>query len=299
MNSAVKPYIAREVCDDRFSVHEQLYQLRPSAIPASGDSSGYSTEQQGHVYLVGAGPNDPDLLTVKALKLLQQAEVLVYDRLVGRDILELAHPDAELIYVGKRCGQPSLSQEMISQLLVDYARQGKIVVRLKGGDPFIFGRGGEEALHLVANQIPYDVIPGITAAIGCASSALIPLTHRQVSRSVTLITGQVVTGALPAWAGLVAGGQTLVFYMGLEQAQAIQDGLLSAGLSPQTPVAIIGKGCSPAQEVHEFEISQLKSKAEQLAGLSPALIIMGEVVRLREQLSRDIMYPEILAETAS
>ena len=243
-----------------------------------------SIRQKGKVSLVGAGPGDPDLLTVKALRVIQDAEVLVYDRLVSRDILQLANSNAEYIYVGKRCGQPSLSQESINQILVESSLKGKNTVRLKGGDPFIFGRGGEEALELVSKQIPYEIVPGITAAIGCASSSLIPLTHRGLSRSVTFITGHVVSGALPAWAGLVQSGQTLVFYMGLEKAHDIQTGLLSAGLPKQTPLAVIGKGCSPEQEIYISQLSNLATLAESLKGLSPALLILGEVVNLRKQL---------------
>ncbi|MDC0609520.1 uroporphyrinogen-III C-methyltransferase [Vibrio sp.] len=243
-----------------------------------------SSSQKGTVYLVGAGPGDPELLTIKALKLIEKAEVIVFDRLVGKEILNLCNPDAEMIYVGKRCGKTSMKQETISQLLVDLALSGKNVVRLKGGDPFIFGRGGEEALLLAANNISYDVIPGITAALGCSASSLIPLTHRKLSRSVTFVTGHVVEGVLPAWAGLVECGQTLVFYMGLERADSIQNGLLSAGLSVCTPVAIVGKGCSPEQQVHTFELQQLIPMSQALVGLSPALIIVGEVVTLREQL---------------
>lgn len=244
--------------------------------------------KQGSVALVGAGPCDPDLLTVKALKVLQQAQVVVFDRLVGQDILQLSEPNAEMIYVGKRCGRPSMSQEDINSILIEQARLGKRVVRLKGGDPFVFGRGGEEALALVKAGIPYQVIPGITAALGCAASSLIPLTHREVSRSVTLVTGQVVTGALPAWSGLVASGQTLVFYMGLEKSAQIRLGLIEHGLSAKTPVAIVGKGCSDQQQVYELTLDQLDHYAEQLKGLSPALIILGEVVKLRSTLMQTV-----------
>jgi uroporphyrin-III C-methyltransferase len=280
MSKPINRVAALSSNSDTFTPHNQFY----SQAPVIKQQQGHSSDGDGYVYLVGAGPNDPDLLTVKALRVIQSADVVVYDRLVGRDILQLANPDAEMVYVGKRCGEPSMKQEAISQLIVDLALQGKTVARLKGGDPFIFGRGGEEALLLVENQIQYEVVPGITAAIGCASSALIPLTHREVSRSVTLITGTVVAGALPAWAGLVASGQTLVFYMGLENSASIQDGLIAAGLTKETPVAVVGKGCSRDQEVHTFTISELKDKAQELKGLSPALIIMGEVVKLREQL---------------
>ncbi len=277
---------------ESFTVHERHYSETPTLYRRRP-----SNPQQGFVYLVGAGPNDPDLLTVKALKVIQKADVVVYDRLVGREILDLVNPDAEMVYVGKRCGLPSLKQEQTNRLLVEYAQQGLQVVRLKGGDPFIFGRGGEEALELVKRNIAYQVIPGITAAIGCSSSALIPLTHRQVSRSVTLITGQVVTGALPAWAGLVSSGQTLVFYMGLENAGPIQEGLIQHGLASDTPVAVVGQGCSVNQTVVTFELHQLVQTAEKLKGLSPALIIMGDVVKLREQLIKTAQVTRIQAET--
>lgn len=249
----------------------------------NGDDS-----SKGYVSLVGAGPNDPDLLTVKAHKLISTADVVVYDRLVSQAIVDLSREHARLIYVGKRCGQPSIAQEEISQILVDLAQQGKNVVRLKGGDPFIFGRGGEEALLLAKSGIPYQVIPGITAAIGCAASSLIPLTHRQVSRSVTFVTGQVVTGALPAWSELVGSGQTLVFYMGLERAVEIQNGLISNGLSGNFPLAIVTHGCSPEQKVYVSRLEELEKQAKALKGVSPALIILGEVVKLREELKQTL-----------
>ncbi|WP_428775890.1 uroporphyrinogen-III C-methyltransferase [Vibrio sp.] len=243
----------------------------------------------GTVHLVGAGPCDPELLTLKAVRLLKQADVVVFDRLVGRDILDFANPDAEMIYVGKRCGRPSMGQEAINQVLIEQAKAGKHVVRLKGGDPFVFGRGGEEALALVAAGVSYQVVPGITAALGCSASSLIPLTHRQVSRSVTLVTGHLVSGAFDQWGGLVRSGQTLVFYMGLEKAAEIEAGLKRQGLSGATPVAIVGKGCSREQEVHQLTLDQLPEMAEKLAGLSPALIIVGEVVKLRDRLQTTVM----------
>jgi len=243
---------------------------------------------KGKVYLVGAGPNDPDLLTVKALKLIKQADVVVYDRLVNREILDLAEKAEKRIYVGKRCGQPSLKQEEISQILVDLAESGYMIVRLKGGDPFIFGRGGEEGLLLAQNNIDYEVVPGITAAIGCAAASYIPLTHRALARSVTFVTGQVVSGALPAWAQLVSSGQTLVFYMGLEKACEIQDGLLCHGMRDDFPLAVVTHGCSSQQKVYVSSLSRLTSLSEALKGVSPALIILGEVVTLREQLNATV-----------
>lgn len=239
---------------------------------------------KGFVSIVGAGPGDPDLLTMAAHKRIQSADIVVYDRLVSQSILDLIPASTLRFYVGKRCGMPSLNQESINEILKDCGQKGYRAVRLKGGDPFVFGRGGEEALALKSANIPFEVIPGITAALGCSSSALIPLTHRKVARSVTLVTGNVVSGALPAWSSLIAQGQTLVCYMGLEKSLEIQTGLLDSGLSLTTPVAIIGKGCSPEQEVYTFELSQLNQIADQLRGLSPALMIIGEVVSIRQEL---------------
>ncbi|WP_318502889.1 uroporphyrinogen-III C-methyltransferase [Photobacterium leiognathi] len=239
---------------------------------------------KGRVSLVGAGPSDPELLTIKALRALEQADVVVYDRLVSQEIIALANPNAEHIYVGKRCGKPSLTQAEINEILVDRAIQGNYVVRIKGGDPLIFGRGGEEGMALVEAGIKYEFIPGITAAIGCAASAYIPLTHREVSRSVTLVTGHVAEGSFDAWSQLVANGQTLVFYMGLEKAADIQQQLISAKLHPNTPIAIICHGCSDNQMVYVEKLDELAILAQELKGESPALIIIGEVVALRKQL---------------
>ncbi len=272
----------------RFTAHQDWHYSNKSQ---SGEE--LAADKQGTVTLVGAGPCDPELLTVKALKALQSAEVVVFDRLVGEDILRLSDPNALMIYVGKRCGRPSMKQEQINAVLIEHAKLGKKVVRLKGGDPFVFGRGGEEALALVAANIRYQVIPGITAALGCAASSLIPLTHREISRSVTLVTGQVVTGALPAWSGLVASGQTLVFYMGLEKSAQIRQGLIEHGLSGKTPVAIVGKGCSEDQQVYELTLDELESYAQSLKGLSPALIILGEVVKLRSTLMQTVAQCDI------
>lgn len=245
-----------------------------------------SVPRRPSVSLVGAGPGDPELLTLKALKAIQQAEVLVYDRLVSDAILAMANPDAERIYVGKRCGQPSMKQEAINQVLIEQARQGRYVVRLKGGDPLIFGRGGEEGLALAAEAIPFDFVPGITAAIGCAASTSIPLTHREMSRSVTLVTGHVVSGALPAWAQLIGAGQTIVFYMGLEQAREIQSGLTLGGLSRDTPLAVVIKGCTPDEKVHVSSLGKLTKLGQVLKGQSPALLIIGDVVELRTTLNQ-------------
>lgn len=244
----------------------------------------------GSVALVGAGPGDMELLTLKALRLIQQAEVVVYDRLVGKEILELIPEHAERHDVGKRCGENYLTQEAINALLVQLGKQGKRVVRLKGGDPYVFGRGGEEALCLRQHNIPFSVVPGITAALGCAASCDIPLTHRGVARSVTLITGHLQAGpgkqSLPfmGWSQLLGEGHTLVFYMGLEQAAAIRRGLLGHGQQGQTPVALIVAGTTKRQRIVTTTLGELEQAAEALKGETPVLIMVGEVVRLRDAL---------------
>ncbi len=263
------------------------------ASPAITADSLQSVPGQGRhldpmVSLVGAGPGDPELLTLKAYQAIRKADVLVYDRLVSDEILAMANPAAERVYVGKRCGQPSLKQTAINQILIDKARSGRYVVRLKGGDPLIFGRGGEEGLALSAAGIRFEFIPGITAAIGCAASASIPLTHREVSRSVTLVTGHVVSGALPAWAQLIGAGQTIVFYMGLEQAKEIQSGLTLGGLPGSTPLAVVVKGSTPDEQVHVSSLGNLTKLGQQLKGISPALLIVGDVVSLRESLNQSV-----------
>jgi uroporphyrin-III C-methyltransferase len=246
----------------------------------------------GEVALVGAGPGDVELLTLKALRLLQQADAVVYDRLVGEEILALIPARAQRHDVGKGCGVKSLSQEAIGELLISLALQGKRVVRLKGGDPYVFGRGGEEALALQARGIRFVVVPGITAALGCAASCGIPLTHRGISRSVTLVTGHLQAEAQQSeqlfhgWQALVSGGHTLVFYMGLEQADHIQQGLLSAGADGSLPVALIIAGTMRHQQVVISSLSDLAQQAERLKGQTPVLILVGEVVRLRDQLTQ-------------
>lgn len=239
----------------------------------------------GVVALVGAGPGDVELLTVKALRRLQQAEVVIFDRLVGEEILALIPATAERFDVGKRCGQPSMTQAAINRLLIQQARRGKRVVRLKGGDPFVFGRGGEEALSLAEAGIAFEVVPGITAALGCGAASLIPLTHRGLARSVTLVTGHLQDGSCFApWQALVNGGGTLVFYMGLEQAVRIEQGLLATGVAPDLPVALVVAGTSVRQQVVITSLGALSEQAQALKGLSPVLMILVDVVTLRQAL---------------
>jgi uroporphyrin-III C-methyltransferase/precorrin-2 dehydrogenase/sirohydrochlorin ferrochelatase/uroporphyrin-III C-methyltransferase len=238
----------------------------------------------GRVHLVGAGPGDPDLLTVKALKLLNAAQVVVYDRLVSADILALANPSARMISVGKESGRHSVPQDQINSLLENLAREGQMVVRLKGGDPFIFGRGGEEALHLAEVGIPCSVVPGITAAAGCGAAAGIPLTHRGLAGSVRLITGHGLEDKdlRINWASLSDPDCTLVFYMGIATAPLISAKLMEAGLSADTPAAAIERGTRKDQKVHITTLRELPAVA---AGCQPpTLLVVGRVVSLSPQL---------------
>ncbi|MFQ2733037.1 uroporphyrinogen-III C-methyltransferase [Aeromonas caviae] len=237
------------------------------------------------ISLVGAGPGPLELLTLRALHRLEAAEVVVYDRLVGSEILARIPHGAARFDVGKRCGEPSPTQEEINALLLALARTGKRVVRLKGGDPLVFGRGGEEALHLARHGIEAELVPGITAALGCAASSFIPLTHRGLARSLTLVTGHLMDERdYQGWQGLTRAGHTLVFYMGLERAARIREGMLRAGAPGALPVALVVAGSSPRQQVHEATLDGLEQAARALLGQSPVLIIMGEVVRLRAEL---------------
>ncbi|HCQ9867093.1 siroheme synthase CysG [Acinetobacter baumannii] len=240
---------------------------------------------KGEVYLVGAGPGDPELITLKALRLMQQADVVIYDRLVSAPILELCRRDATKIYVGKARSNHSVPQEGINALLVDYAKKDKRVCRLKGGDPFIFGRGGEEIQELFQAGVPFQVVPGITAASGCSAYAGIPLTHRDYAQSVRFLTGHLKEGSpeLP-WNELVYENQTLVLYMGLVGLERICEQLIAHGQRPDMPVALISKGTTPEQKVVVGSLADIASKVTEHQIHAPTLTIIGEVVRLREQL---------------
>ncbi|WP_429081444.1 uroporphyrinogen-III C-methyltransferase [Aeromonas bivalvium] len=240
---------------------------------------------QCHISLVGAGPGPLELLTLRALRRIEAAEAVVYDRLVGAEILARIPVGAARFDVGKRCGEPSPSQQEINALLLALARTGKRVVRLKGGDPLIFGRGGEEALHLARHGFEAELVPGITAALGCAASSAIPLTLRGLARSVTLLTGHLQGGEqFGGWGALVAAGHTLVCYMGLEQAARIEAGLRGAGADAALPVALIVAGCSERERVVRCRLDGLSRAALALEGETPVLIILGQVVALRDEL---------------
>jgi len=241
---------------------------------------------KGEVYLIGAGPGDPDLLTFRALRLMQQADVIVYDRLVSPGIMEMVRRDAEKIYVGKQRSNHSLPQESINELLANLALSGKRVARLKGGDPFIFGRGGEEIETLMQQGINFQVVPGITAAAGCASYAGIPLTHRDPAQSCTFVTGHLKDGSINLnWQQLAAPNQTIVIYMGLVGLQGICQALIENGCPPDHPIAIVQQGTTQNQRVLTGTLSDMPQRVENAEIQPPTLIIVGTVVSLHEKLN--------------
>ena len=281
--------------DVRRAFWEQLYLSPINELVLSGNIKQANQQMpvfldnwqspQGEVYLIGAGPGDPDLLTFKALRLMQQADVIVHDRLVSEPILNLCRRDADRIYVGKARSNHAVPQEGINALLVRLAQEGKRVCRLKGGDPFIFGRGGEEIEELFAAGVKFQVVPGITAASGCAAYAGIPLTHRDYAQSVRFLTGHLKDGSpeLP-WSELVYENQTLVLYMGLVGLEKICEQLIAYGQRPDMPVALISKGTTPEQQVIVGTLADIASKVEGSGIAAPTLTIIGDVVTLRDQL---------------
>ena len=255
--------------------------------------------EPGWVWLAGAGPGDPGLITLHTLNALHQADVVIYDALVGDGVLRLAPPGAVLEYAGKRGGKPSPRQPDITRRLVELARRGKRVLRLKGGDPFVFGRGGEEALTLVASGVPFRVVPGITAGIGGLAYAGIPVTHRDTNHAVTFVTGHDATGDMTGgldWDALARGSPVLVLYMAMKHLRRITDRLMEAGRSADEPVAVIASACTPAQQVLETTLGRAADDTAAAGLKPPAVVVVGEVVRLRAALDWLGAVPPAVAE---
>lgn len=265
------------------TIRERAGVLFPAESVQIG-SSPLTGRKVGKVDLVGAGPGDPMLLTLKAVECIERADVIVYDRLVSKEIRARFPADTQAMYVGKAKGEHSVSQEAINNLLVELAWQGKTVCRLKGGDAFVFGRGSEEMLALKAADVPVEVVPGITAAAGCTSYAGIPLTHRGYSQGCTFVTGHAEQSLDLNWHALAQLDHTLVFYMGVSKSAMIRDKLLAGGADPNTPVALVEKGCCPEQRTVTGLLQHLPELVQRHQVVSPALIIVGEVVALSEQL---------------
>ena len=241
--------------------------------------------EKGSVWLAGAGPGDPGLLTLLVAKALGEADVIVYDALVNDECLKLARPDAVLEYAGKRGGKPSVKQRDISLRLVDLAREGHRVLRLKGGDPFVFGRGGEEALTLVQHGIPFRIVPGITAGIGGLAYAGIPVTHREINHAVTFLTGHDSSGIVPDridWEALGRGSPVIVMYMAMKHIGQISVNLIAAGRSAEEPVAFVCNAATPEQQVLETTLGRAEADVEASGLQPPAIVVIGEVVRFRK-----------------
>lgn len=255
-----------------------------------------SKQVNARVFLVGAGPGDPGLLTLRAARLLASADTVVYDRLIHPDVLKHARPRARLLFVGKEGGGESVAQEEIHALLISQARLGRTVVRLKGGDPFVFGRGGEEALALEEAGIAYEVVPGVSSGVAAPAAAGIPVTHRGVSGSVTFATGY-RAGKAPDWAHL-AGAETLVLFMAGARLEEATLALIAAGRSPATPAAIVEAGTWEHQRVIEAPLAGIAARAREASVGSPALLVVGEVVSLRSQLRSLVQSEPVASESA-
>lgn len=282
------PTLRRGFWEHFFGSAANLERLGADAAAASqgfeGALQAYGARQgaagPGEVYLIGAGPGDPDLLTLRALQLLQQADVLLYDRLVSPPILDRARREATRIFVGKEVGESALSQERINQLLVDHARRGLKVARLKGGDPLIFGRGGEEIAAVARHGIAVTVVPGITSALGAAAAAQIPLTLREVSQSVTFAPGHVAAADTLDWPALARSGHTVVFYMAMAQLAGLTERLRTAGAPADRPVALIAQATLPTQRVVHGTLANIAERAHGGGLAAPALLFVGEVTRV-------------------
>jgi uroporphyrin-III C-methyltransferase/precorrin-2 dehydrogenase/sirohydrochlorin ferrochelatase len=303
VRAAIKPEQRRAFWEKVFlsPVAEMVFSGRDVEAEAQLDAmikdSAIHDIPRGEVYLVGAGPGNPDLLTFRALRLMQQADVIVYDRLVSQPILDMCRRDAERIYVGKERDDHAVPQEEINLMLVRLAKEGKRTLRLKGGDPFIFGRGGEEIETLVEHGVAFQVVPGITAAAGVASYAGIPLTHRDYAQSVAFVTGHLKENTFNMnWEGIARKDQTIVIYMGLKGLPLLCEALIKHGLTADTPAAIIQHGTLPTQRVITGTLTTLPALAEAAQLKAPTLIIVGNVVKLREKLGW--YQPELHSEQA-
>lgn len=256
------------------------------AHPSPSGDCVASEAQSGKVFLVGAGPGDAELITVKGLRYLRRASVVLYDRLISPVLLDETRPGADLIFVGKEPGCHSMPQEQINKLLISYAQQGHTVVRLKGGDPFVFGRGGEEAQALVDAGIPFEVVPGVSSATAVPAYAGIPITHRDFTSSVTIVTGHEGYSASPAvnWEALAALGGTLIVFMGVKALPYFTQRLIIAGMDATLPAAIIQEGTMPQQRVITGTLADIAQRAHDAELASPALTVIGKVVSIREAL---------------
>ncbi|MUG32374.1 siroheme synthase CysG [Psychrobacter sanguinis] len=267
------------------ALKQQLEQTHQQ-LSSNSDVKQAAPKSVGEVYIVGAGPGDPELLTFKALRLMQQADIVYYDALVSREVLDLCRRDADKVFVGKKRSNHAVAQQGINQLMIDAASSGKRVVRLKGGDPFVFGRGGEEIQALRAAGIAYQVVPGITAAGAASCYTGIPLTHRDYAQSVRFVTGFLKSGEPnTGFAALTNPNETVIFYMGLHSLERLTKGLMDAGRSPQTPIAIISQASMPTQQVMTGTLADIVAKHEANPLPTPALLIVGEVAKLHDELA--------------
>ncbi len=273
--------IAEQVLAGQMDAAAAAFDAQIAALAA-----GTARERRGEVYLVGAGPGDPDLLTFRALRLMQRSDVVLYDRLVSPEIMNLVRRDAERIFVGKQRNNHAMPQEEISALLVTLAKQGKRVLRIKGGDPFIFGRGGEEIELLAEHGVPFQVVPGVTAAAGCAAYAGIPLTHRDHAQSCLFVTGHGKDGEVDVdWQTLLQPNQTVAIYMGLSQLEKLTTEFIRRGASPDLPAAVIDNGTRANQQVVTGTLATLNDKASRAGLRGPTIIIVGSVVTLHDKLN--------------
>jgi uroporphyrin-III C-methyltransferase len=260
--------------------------LAPHRAPPTSSLAARPAGRPGVVHLVGAGPGDPDLLTLKAARLIGAADVVVYDHLVGRGVMALVRRDAQLVYAGKERANHALPQQDINTLLVALALRGRDVVRLKGGDPFVFGRGGEEAAALAAHGIPFEIVPGVTAACGVAAAARIPLTHRDHAHALTFVTGHLRDGTMDLdWPALARPQQTLVVYMGLAGLPELCRQLVAHGLTDSTPAAVVQQGTLPTQRIVRATLATLPGRVRAAGLVPPTLIVVGDVVAVSETLA--------------